>query len=228
MDNHRVFKFLWRANAVIIFVVAILIACLTVLMLGIAIAESGSYDVPPPIADVSAQDNESAANLQLNFPYSNETVGNYTYIELQLEGNSGGSGLKSYVKSQIRNIAVFDLKANITTWVFEDSQQEIETYEPIKDRSPDGAEGLKGVTKGFLLTVATSRADKTIVKDIWIMSPDGLDARKIISDVSDRLQIKYYGETEVKLLIKKDDKVDIYPLNVDTLTLGEVFTVTTP
>ena len=223
MENNRFFKFLWRANAIFIFGAALL-ALISLLFFAVfAIPEMRSNQaLPPPAANVSTETNVEN-NLSIRIPYSPETVDHYTYLELR-----AGEDISSYSKSQIRNIAIFDLETNETKWVFKGSQQEIEEFERIKKSIKSETGKSTRVTVGFLLTVATSRQDESINRDLWIMSPDGADFRKIIPSISGKVDIRQFGNNETRIMIENDNYVEIHPVDINNLSLGKAVTVTLP
>ena len=227
MENNRFFKFLWRANAIFIFGAALLALISLLIFAVFAISEMRSYQAPPPpAANVSTETNVEN-NLSIRIPYSPETVDHYTYFELRAGEDSLGK-LSSYSKSQIRNIAIFDLETNETKWVFKGSQQEIEGFERIKKSIKSETGKSTRVTVGFLLTVATSRQDKSINRDLWIMSPDGADFRKIIPSILGKVDIQQYGNNETRIMIENDNYVEIHPVDINNLSLGKAVTVTLP
>ena len=153
------------------------------------------------------------------------------YLDLALIfGQAHNYGkFSSSSQSQIRNIAIFDLEKNTTKWVFSDAQQEIKKYQRINKSIVDENGATDTLTAGILLTVATSRADQSIVKDLWVMSINGENLRKILPDVKgNTIKLEYYDGKNAKLMVEADNNIDIYPLDVDNLTLGERVTVSWP
>jgi len=227
MENNRFFKFLWRANAVFIFGAALIAIFSALIFTVFVISEFRSYDAaPPPIVDDKMETNIED-NLSIRIPYSPETVGQYTYFELRAGEDTLGK-LSSYSKSQIRNLAIFDLEANETKWVFEGSQQEIEKYERITKSVKSDTGKSTRLTVGFLLTVATSRSDKSVNRDIWAMSPNGSGLQKIIPNVSGKIDTQTYGNNETRIIIEKINYVEIYPIDVNSLSVGKPVIVRLP
>ena len=227
MEENRFFKFLWRSNAIFLFIAGIGLIGILLMSALFLITEFGSSNAPPPVS-VAAKTGEAletsekrvSESFKLQIPYSRQNVEGFTYFELRTGADSKGS--LSGSSSQLRNIAVFDLNKNTTKWVFANAQQEIEEFDSIlkEVKSVDGK--TKVITTGFLLTAATSQADKSISRDLWVISPNGQGLRKILSNItaSRGPRIETYGEGQKKLIIKTDETIDIYPLDVDTLTLG--------
>ena len=81
---------------------------------------------------------------------------------------------------------------------------------------------------GFLLTVARTLENRSVSRDLWAMSPDGQDLRKILSDIPKSPDIRSYGDTQNKLIISTKSYIDVYPFDVDTLTVGEPTRVSMP
>ena len=225
MDENKFFKFLWRANAVSIFIVAIGVIVLMFLALG----DLRIHDTPPPISNQSIEATLSEEKFEIRIPHNLKKVDHYMYFEMR-------SGVDSYGKfsggsqSQIRNIAIHNLNTNATEWIFDSAQQEIESYIPVVEsvKSQGGDKKNISITRGFLLTVASSRTDGTIVRDVWVMRPDGQDFRKILSNISRRVRIEGYRDNQVKLLLEADEQVDVYPFDLDALTIGEAVSVSLP
>lgn len=227
MESNKFFKFLWRTNAIFIFCLAVVSLCCGLMIAALAISEMRAEKTPPPIAELTADAGNFEDDLRLRLPYSQKKAGHYTYLELRAGDDSYGK-LSSYSQSQIRNIAAVNLKSGTTKWIFDGAQQQIEKYSSIV-KSETSEEGKTiNITTGFLLTVATSRADKSIIRDIWIMPPNGEDVRKVVSDISGSTDIERYDDNGLRLIIETDDTIEIYSLDPDALTLGEPITVTLP
>ena len=61
------------------------------------------------------------------------------------------------------------------------------------------------------------------------MSINGENLRKILPDVKgNAIKLEYYDGKNAKLMVEADNNIDIYPLDVDNLTLGEPITLTWP
>jgi hypothetical protein len=225
MEQNKFFKLIWRINALAI-CIASLGAVLFILIGGlILIVEMRYYDTPPPVADTTENAN-TLEGLRLNIPYSPAIVEPYTYFELKTGKESTGS--LSYSKSQIRNIAIVNLETGLTKWVFDGLQQEIESYEKI-GKSIQNTDGHpEQLTTGLLLTVATSQRDMSVVRHVWVMKPNGDGLSKVIEGVTGEVDIQRFGKDQVRIIIETKNNVEIYPLDVDTLTIGEPSTVSFP
>lgn len=231
MDNNRFFKFIWRANGLLVFGLAVIAAFFTLFIAGLTIVEFGSSgnSAPPPAVEVRTDAEIVADTFRLEIPHSPIVVDNFTYIELRAGVPSGGKfSSGGYSRGQLRNIGIFDMNTNTTKWVFNGSQQEIESRKQIAHRVPAPNDEYTETITGLLLTVATSRADKTVQRDIWIMSPDGEDLRKVIPNMTGDLELQRYDNTRLKLMIEQDDQIDVYDLDTAALTLGEPTTITLP
>jgi len=227
MEENKFFRFLWRGNAVFLFIAGIGLIGILLMAMAILIADLGSYNSPPPPVNAAVEDKEASKSsdkrptekFKLQIPFNRQNAKGFTYFELRTGTESKGSFSGS--SSQLRNIAVFDLNDNTTKWVFSDEQQEIEEFDPIIVEIKTDRTSEKIITRGFLLTVATSQADKSISRGLWIMSPNGEDLRKILPNIASRgPRLETYGEGQKKLIVETKDGLDVYPLDVDTLTLG--------
>jgi hypothetical protein len=226
MESNKFFKYLWRVNAVFIFFIAIFAAVGAFNIAFWMIAELRSDETRPPTAEIAIGDtSESENNLRIQIPYRPQIVGNYTYFELRAGEDSHGK-FSSYNKSQLRNVAVYDLISNSTKWVFQNSNQEIEAFMPVEIVTRDESKKSTQQTKAFLLKVATSKTDKSIVKDLWIMPPNGKSVRKILSNISGKLDLHRLGDNEFRIIVETKGSIDIYPLDVTNLSIGKPSTVT--
>lgn len=185
-------------------------------------------DAAPPVAlDQSVPQNNTTEQLRLKIPNDIRTVGQYTYLEL-VSGEDSYKKLSSGSRSQTRNIAVFDMKSGTTSWVFENSAQEIEAFSAItkNQKNPSGKSIV--VTTGFILKVATSRADGSIHRKLWVMSPSGDNLKTLLSDVPSKHSIKQFGENQTQLIFEHGNRIDAYPFDVDTLSVEQPVTITVP
>jgi hypothetical protein len=226
MDENRIFKTLWRINAVFIFAAGIFAVFCMFLVGGVLVSDLLGQEAAPPNAEeqVVGADTEE---LRLSLPYSDRSVGSYIYLELETVSEYGGK-FSSGKSSQIRNIAIVDLEANSTKWVFPQNFQEIESYLEIRRSVQTETENNEKETTGFFIEVATSDDNKKVTRDLWIMSPDGEILRKVLSNFSGRFKMKTFGENELRLIIEKADDIDIYQVDVDNLTIGEPVKIVAP
>ena len=226
MDENRIFKTLWRINAVFIFAAGIFAVFCMFLVGGVLVSDLLGQEAAPPNAEeqVVGADTEE---LRLSLPYSDRSVGSYIYLELETVSEYGGK-FSSGKSSQIRNIAIVDLEANSTKWVFPQNFQEIESYLEIRRSVQTETENNEKETTGFFIEVATSDDNKKVIRDLWIMSPDGEILRKVLSNFSGRFKMKTFGENELRLIIEKADDIDIYQVDVDNLTIGEPVKIVAP
>jgi hypothetical protein len=228
MEDNKFFKFLWRANAIFIFALTAIGLFFAVTASFFAITEMRSDVSPPPIPSAlnDIADDDKIEGLRLDVPHSPKTVGDYTYFELKMGKDSNGKSL-SYSKSQIRNIIVYNLKTDETHWVFETTQQEIESYKPIlKISYNEEGEKIK-ITRGFLIVKATSDADKSVNRELWVMSPDGKDLRRLLANVSKTPNLEYF-DGQTKLIVETEKEITVYPINVDDLSIGAPVVVSVP
>jgi len=227
MDDNKFFKLIWRFNALVIFVGASALAVFALIALVLAISDSRNKATPPPVAEVPSNPNDVEEKFRIQIPHSSSQTGRYTYFEMR-------SGVDSYGKfssgsnSQMRNLAIYDLKTDAIKWVFETAQQEIEAYKPVVKSIKSGDGKTISVKQGFLITVATSRTDGTIARDLWVMKPDGQDFRKILSNITGRVDVKKYGGEVSKLLLVTDETIDVYAFDINALTIGAPVTVSLP
>jgi len=231
MENNKVFKFLWRANAVFLFVAGIGLIALLIMFAALLISDFGGSDTPPPPITASTDAGQEKEVFQLRAPSGNydRTLSSDDFVYFQLRAGTGEwSKLGSGSSSQLRNIAVFDLNENTTYWVFPNAGQEIENYASIKKTEKVDGQDVTTFQTGFVLTVAKSLGDGSVARDLWAMTPDGKTLRKILPNISDSPNIESYGENRVKLVFEAKTHIDIYPFDVDMLTVGKPTRVSMP
>lgn len=231
MEKNKFFGFLWRANAVFIFGAGLAAVFVLISAAWILISEIGGYEKsPPPISGKKVEVNQPDENLWVKIPSSSFNVEGYTYFELRAGTDSYGKSLSSsssYSRSQIRNIAVYNLVSDETRWMFEGSQQQIEEYKPVRKEFVDSLGETKTPVKAILITKSTRNSDETINRELWIMSPNGENLRRLLPQISKAPEIEYFGET-VKLIVKADKNFVVYPLHVDELAIGEAVNIPMP
>ena len=229
MENNRFFKFLWRANAIFLFAAGLVLIGILLMMAAFLISDFGGSDTPPPTASSNSEKAEDKEFFRLTTPskYKRQTAEGYAYFELH-SGSDSWSKLGSNESSQLRNIGVFDLNTDKIHWVFPDAQQEIEVFLSVTKSVKDETEKDKSVTTGFLLTVAKSLPNGTIARDLWVMTPEGKNLKKILTDISRGPEVENFGDGQIKLVVATKSVIDVYPFDVDTLTLGNPTKVTIP
>lgn len=220
MDENRFFRVLWRINAVLIFGAAAAIAFWAMFFAVVLIAEERIDTPPPPVVESDAEISTSKDELWFQIPYKLKVTGRYTYVEARVGTDSGGK-LSSYSESQLRNIAVINLETNESQWVFPDTQQEIDKFWEIETSSRNQKGKLVKTTEGFFLVVATSRADGSVNRDLWVMDPSGVNVKRIKSDVSGQLKFIEFGDNQIRVVIDRNSEIDIFELDIDNLTLGD-------
>jgi len=220
MEENKFFRFLWRGNAVFLFIAGIGLIGILISIAGLLISEINYKSTPPPSVDMQTNTESEEVEFKIS-SYNTPSVEDFTYFELESEAGSYGKfssgGGTAY---QTRNIGVFNLATNELKWIFPNPQQKIEAFAKVEKSIPSGDGKKTKVTTGFLITVAKSLTDNSVSRDLWIMSPDGKDFRKILSDISRRPKVETYKSNHAKLIIEAKTGLDIYPLDVDTLTLG--------
>jgi len=227
METNKFFKFLWRANAIAIFCAAMGALFCIVLAVGFVISDLFHEDTPPPtiesVDDASAKDE----TLRIRLQYKSNAVENFTYFNLR-SGEDNYGKLSGGSSSQRRNIAVYDSNTKTTHWVFETSNQEIEEFLRLQKTIRDDAGKSSSITKGFLLSVANSNTDGSITRNLWIMPLNGKNPKKLLSDISGRLKLHTTDDDQLTLMIERNAEIDIYPVDLETLTLGQVTTLSPP
>ena len=229
METNGGFKLIWRANTILLFIAGIGLIVLLLIFAALLIAESRHWDASPPAVSTSSGPNSGQGVFELRHPASyGKTFGSdFTYFELRSGTDSYGS-LSSSRSSQLRNIGVYDLNRDKTHWLFPNAQQHIEAFKSVgkTEAGPDGA--TTQIRTGFLLTVARTLENRSVSRGLWAMSPDGKDLRKVLSDISQSPDIRSYGDNQKKLIIETKTYIDVYPFDVDTLTVGEPTRVSMP
>jgi len=230
MEHNRFFKFLWRANAVFLFAAGLLLVGMLLMSALFLINDFGHSKTPPPSALTSTEQNRAEETFSLRAPsrkYGETPSENYTYFELR-SGIDSYSKLSSGSASQLRNIAVFDLNKNTTHWVFPDSGQQIENYDDVRKAVILETGDEKRISTGFILTVAKTLENGSVSRDLWVMTPDGKTLNKILSGISGSPDIERYGGNQIKLVLETKTHIDIYPFDVDRLTVGKPTRVSIP
>ena len=228
METNKFFKFLWRANAIFIFGAA-MGAIIIVLLMGVLLLSEVFHEdtAPPPAIEAVDGTSNKDETFRIRLPYNLKTVENFTYFELRSGEDSYGKVLSGST-SQNRNIGVYDTNTKTTHWVFESSNQEIESFLDLPMRVRDDAGKVKNITKAFLLKVANSNVDGTISRNLWIMPLNGKNPKNILSGISGNLKLHTTHDDQLTLMIETEDEIDIYPIDLETLTLGAVTTLSMP
>ena len=227
METNKFFKFLWRANAILIFFAAIGAIILLFTAVSYVISDLFHEDTPPPaietVDSVFAKDETIRIRLKTRF----EAVDNFTYFDLK-SGEDNYGKFSSGSSSQRRNIVVYDSDSKTSHWVFENLNQEIESFQELKKTIRDDAGEITYVTKAFLLKVANSNVDGTIARNLWIMPLSGKNPKKIVSDIYGDLKLYTTDDDQLTLIIETSDGIDIYPVDLENLTLGQATTISPP
>ena len=226
MEDNRPFKFLRRANTIFVFSMGALLLGIFAMSALALLAEVRGSDT----TSGNAQHIEGKEDLRLETPsheYRASKAEGFVYFELR-SGRDYYAKFSSGERSQLRNIGAFDLNTDEVQWVFPDAGQVIEGFYAVTKASLDESNMAKTVTTGFLLTVAKSLADERVERDLWVMAPSGKDVRKILTDISRRPEIETYGESQIKLIFSTGSKIEIYPFDVDALSIGAPTEVTIP
>ena len=227
METNKFFKFLWRANAILIFFAAIGAIILLFTAVSYVISDLFHEDTPPPAIETVDSVFAKDETIRIRLPYNLKTVENFTYFELRSGEDSYGKVLSGST-SQNRNIGVYDTNTKTTHWVFESSNQEIESFLDLPMRVRDDAGKVKNITKAFLLKVANSNVDGTISRNLWIMPLNGKNPKNILSGISGNLKLHTTHDDQLTLMIETEDEIDVYPIDLETLTFGSVTTLSMP
>ena len=224
METNKFFKFLWRANAILIFFAAIGAIILLFTAVSYVISDLFHEDTPPPaietVDSVLAKDETIRIRLKTRF----EAVDNFTYFDLK-SGEDNYGKFSSGSSSQRRNIVVYDSDSKTSHWVFENLNQEIESFQELNKTIRDDAGKKTRVPKAFLLKVANSNVDGLITRNLWIMPLSGKNPKKIVSDIYGDLKLHTTDDDQLTLIIETSDGIDIYPVDLENLTLGQATTI---
>ena len=227
METNKFFKFLWRANAILIFFAAIGAIILLFTAVSYVISDLFHEDTPPPaietVDSVLAKDETIRIRLKTRF----EAVDNFTYFDLK-SGEDNYGKFSSGSSSQRRNIVVYDSDSKTSHWVFENLNQEIESFQELNKTIRDDAGKKTRVPKAFLLKVANSNVDGLITRNLWIMPLSGKNPKKIVSDIYGDLKLHTTDDDQLTLIIETSDGIDIYPVDLENLTLGQATTISPP
>ena len=227
METNKFFKFLWRANAILIFFAAIGAIILLFTAVSYVISDLFHEDTPPPaietVDSVFAKDETIRIRLKTRF----EAVDNFTYFDLK-SGEDNYGKFSSGSSSQRRNIVVYDSDSKTSHWVFENINQEIESFQELNKTIRDDAGKKTRVPKAFLLKVANSNVDGLITRNLWIMPLSGKNPKKIVSDIYGDLKLHTTDDDQLTLIIETSDGIDIYPVDLENLTLGQATTISPP
>ena len=229
MENNRFFKLLWRANAVFLFIAGIGLIALLIMTFSFVITDLHPSDKPPPAVSASVDRIPENERFELRHPsnYGKTFSTDFTYFELRSGTDSYGS-LSKGPSSQLRNIAVYDLETDATHWVFPDTGQEIESFKSVGKTLELEDQRNKTVRTGFLLTVAKSRPDGSVSRNLFVMRPSGEALEKLLSDIPGSPDIETYSDNQTKLVLETKTHIDVYPFDVDRLTAGEPTRVSIP
>ncbi len=230
MEQNRFFKFIWRANGVFLFVAGLFLVGMALLSAIFLISDFGKSDTPPPPVSATAEPILAEGTFRLKAAsgkYNYDKVEGFAYFELRA-GNDSWSKFGSGSSSQLRNIAVFDLNSDTTHWIFPDAGQEIEGYRAVNKTETSSDGETISITTGFLLPVAKSLPDGSVSRDLWVMTPDGKTLKNILSGISRSPDIETYGDNQTKLVFESKTHIDIYPFDVDNLTVGKSVRVSVP
>ena len=229
METNKFFKFLWRANAIFIFVAA-MGAIIVVLLMGVLLlSELFHEDTPPPAIETVDGASNKDETFRIRLPYNFETVENFTYFDVKSKSRQVGyDKFSSGSSSQRRNIVVYDSDSKTSHWVFENLNQEIESFQELNKTIRDDAGKKTRVPKAFLLKVANSNVDGLITRNLWIMPLSGKNPKKIVSDIYGDLKLYTTDDDQLTLIIETSDGIDIYPVDLENLTLGQATTISPP
>ncbi len=227
MEENRFFKTIWRINALLFLLIVIGFAVFwTYLAISFSVDSSPNNALPPSVVGEEEGGDEDQS-LRIKIPSQSKNVENFLYFELR-SGKDEFDKFSSHSRSQLRNISVFDQRSNTSSWVFPNANQEIERFRSIEVTAPDRTKESQAITKGFLLVVAKTGANKEVVRDLWLMSIDGKDLKRVLERVSDSVELRYASDEEVKLVVERENIVRVYDLNTDSLTLGDPVFITYP
>jgi len=229
MENSNFFKFLWRANAVFLFVAGIALVGLLLMAAVFMIADNRWSDAPPPTVSTSTETPLTNEVFELRAPtkYGKSVLDDFAYFELRSGTDSYGK-INSGSSSQLRNIGVYNLSTDTIHWVFPNAQQEIESFRSIGKTIASDTKDEKHIRTGFLLTIAKTLPDRSVARDLWSMNPNGTVLTKILSDIPQSPTMETYGEGQRKLIVETKTHIDIYPFDVDMLTVGKPTRVSMP
>lgn len=225
MDNNRFFKFLWRVNALMLFCVALLALVTIVSAFSGDVFSGNSSDKPPVQIDIDNQVRLSVQDLEIR-KTSVHLSSDLVYFELGKHDNPGG--FKSYAQYVIYNVGIHSLASGKTQWVFPTNNQQIDTSEHFHKTEVLENGETKNTFVGHLFSSLTTDKDGNVRRDVWVSDVYGNGLQKILSDVSGKPDIWYFGDNRTKISFETKRGIDLVAFDVFTREIGETVTVQPP
>ena len=225
MEQNRFFKFIWRANGVLIFLTALLILGFTIFLFFETLIPTFKDTTPPPQVTTAASAQTPDKSLKLKFEH---TRFDEKYVFIDLYSEEDGKGLKSYGRTQTQNLGIHDLSTGETNWIFPNNNQHIKDKSRIIKTIKTETKKTDAQTLGHFLVTATTSTDGDVIRDVWVSSADGLDTRKIISDVSVTPKLVVLKNNQARILVKTDEAIQAIDFDIETRTIGKSTIIKAP
>lgn len=225
MEQSRFFKFIWRANGILIFSTALLLLGLLLFVTFETLIPT-FQDTPPPAAVATeGKDEPSDIEMKLRFE-SSQFAEKYVFVNLYAEYDQ--KGLKSYTRNETRNVGIHNLKNNKTNWLFPNNNQHVDQKSRIIKTLIDATDEETSVTTGHFLVTSTTSRDGKLIKDIWVSSVDGSEVQKLLSDVSGDPRLQIFGANQARILLKMDGALKAIEFDIETRTIGQSSIIKAP
>jgi len=225
MEQNRFFKFIWRANGLLIFITVLFTLGLMVFLTFETLIPT-FQDTPPPQQTLSTE-REISPNAQLKLEFERSSL-QEKYVIVDLYSEQDEKGLKSYTRRKTRNVGIHNLITGKTNWIFPNNNQHVnKSIRIVKalDRVEDKSEKI---AVGHFLVTATTSSNGDIVRDIWVSSVDGQNTQKLISDVSAEPELRFFDTNQARILIETDGALKTIEFDIDTRTIGKSTTINLP
>jgi hypothetical protein len=219
----RIFRWIWRIDAVLILFVAAAAMALVVMLLLEVAGFSRSEPPGPQLAEVAGTDLRAREDLRLR---DFHPVAGTSFLYAQLaspsdsirSGSSGGWG-------SARNLLFFDTTTRNAHWLFPDNEQILASFSFLRD-PPGNRYGLddglpageKQVTTAILLEIQNDpeAGANGSIRSITMASPDGRELTPIASSTQGLMGYHH----------ARKDAVFVFYVSGGTARVGEVDPVT--
>jgi len=229
MEQSKFFKFIWRANGVLIFLIALLTLGLITFFFILESLLPTFQNTPPPLQTNTQEVNKEAdVEFGMRFERRSQFAENYVIVEQYAVYNE--KGLKSYSgnRRQTRNIGIHNLTNGKTNWVFANNNQHIEDNVKIRKELTSSSGETESVIVGHFLVTATTSENDEVIRDIWVSDVDGLEIKKLISNVSKSPELIIFDSNQARILLESKGFLKAIEFDIETRTIGKTTIINPP